>query len=612
MYSPRLFTFVLASILVVPTLCATFTSVSQLPTLKYDYVIVGAGTAGLVLANRLTENSNIQVLVLEAGVSDAGVIPAIAPFLGPTLTPSMQSCTPFDWNYTVVAQTGLNGRTFPYPRGRLLGGSSSANYMFHQYGASGDYDRLSTVTGDTGFKWTNMRQYIQKHEKIVPPTDGHDTTGQFIPSLHGFSGEVSVSLPGNSQGIDARVIATTSQLKSEFPLNHDMSGGDQPLLGVGWVQSSVGGGVRSSSSTSYLANGNSRPNLHVLINATVMKLIQSGTKGGLPSFRSVQFTSSPGTASTPAGNAPTTVTATNEVILSAGSLGTAQILLLSGIGPKADLQALNIKSLVDNPSVGSNLSDHTFLPNIFNVKAGESFDPMLRDSSLIGAAINQWATNHTGVISNNVANNFGFQRLASNSTIFKTVKDPASAPTSPHWEIIFSNFWINPGIALPATGNFMTVVTTLISPTSRGTVKLRSTNAFDKPIIDPKFLTSAFDIFTMRESVKAVKRFVAASAWSSYVVSPFGALASTTTDDAIDAYVRGLSTTIFHPVGTAAMTSTSAKYGVVNPDFTVKGTDGLRIVDASIFPFIPSGHTQGPTYLIAERAADIIKACKGH
>ncbi|KDR79210.1 hypothetical protein GALMADRAFT_137093 [Galerina marginata CBS 339.88] len=605
MHSSRFLSFVLTSLFVVPSLGATFTQSSQLKSLTYDYVIIGGGNAGLVVASRLSEDPSVSVLVLEAGVSDQGVLAAEAPFLGPTLTPN----TPYDWNYTVVPQASMNGRTFSYPRGRLLGGSSSANYLFHQYGTDEDWQRLSTVSGDSGWSWANLKKYVQQHEKFVPPVDGHNTNGQFIPSLHGFNGMVSVSLPGNNQTIDPRVLATTKQL-AEFPYNQDMSGGDHSLLGVGFLQSSAGGGVRSSSSTTYLAKANGRPNLTVLINAYVTKLVQTGTaRGGLKSFRGVQFTSSPGTSSTPAGSGSITVTARKEVILSAGSIGTPQILQLSGIGNSKDLKALKINTVLDNPSVGDNLSDHTLLPNLFSVQGTQSFDGVLRDANQVNAAVEQWIQNKTGMLSNNVVNNFGFSRLPSNSAIFKSTRDPAPGPKSPHWEMITSNFYFNPGIASPPTGSFMTIVAVLISPTSRGTVKIRTTNPFDKPLIDPNYLSTAFDIFTMREAVKAVQRFVAAPAWKDYVIGPFGDVFSKAkTDSQIESYVRGLTTTIFHPVGTASMSPSNAKTGVVNPDLTLKGADGIRIVDASVFPFVPSSHTQGPVYLLAERASDLIKA----
>ncbi|PPQ91199.1 hypothetical protein CVT25_001215 [Psilocybe cyanescens] len=615
-------------LLIIPSRAIIITQPTQLTSNTFDYVIVGAGTAGLVLASRLTEDANITVLVLEAGGNNADNSDIAIPFLAQTLTPN----TNLDWNYTVTPQAGLNNRIFAYPQGRVLGGGSSVNYLIHQYGTDEDWDRFGTLSGDPQWGWGHMQKFIPRHEKFVPPVDGHNTTGQFIPSLHGFNGVVSVSLPGNNQSVDSRVLAVTSQLESQFPFNEDMSGGNHSLLGIGFMQSSAGGGTRSSSSTTYLARANKRPNLTVLINAVVTKVIQTGsTSSGLKSFRSVQFTGSSGTTVSLTGkytssnasiqilievkvNPSVIVTALREVILSAGAFNTPQILQLSGIGDSADLQALKINPIIDNPSVGVNLSDQTFLPNIFTVvpaHENRTFDHVVRDPNQLNARIAQWQANKTGTLVNNIANNFGFLRVPSNDSVFKTNSDPAPGPKSPHWEMLVSNYFLSPGVPVPPTGGFLTIVTVLISPTSRGSVKLRSNNPFDKPLIDPSFLQTDFDIAVMRDSVKSILSFAAAPAFSDYISDRFGsAFQQAVTDAKIDDYVRSLTTTIFHPCGTAAMSSVSANFGVVNPDLTVKGTDGLRIVDASVFPYIPSAHTHGPVYLLAERASEIIQAAQ--
>lgn len=263
------------------------------------------------------------------------------------------------------------------------------------------------------------------------------------------------------------VITATTQVPG-FPFNKDTAGGDQSLLGIGWLQSSAGGGVRSSSSTSYLASVNRRPNLTVLINATVRRLVQTKSgKRGTSAFRSVQFSPTPGTGKTPAGGPVVTVTARKEVILSAGSVGTPQILQLSGIGNTSDLMKLSIQPIIHSPHVGKHLSDHTFLPNAFSVKGNSTFDHIFRDPSLVNAALDQWATEKSGILANSLSNNLGFLRLEDNAAIFKTQPDPAAGPSSPHWEMIPANMFISPIISTPATGSFLTVVLALVSPTSR-------------------------------------------------------------------------------------------------------------------------------------------------
>ncbi|KAF9482968.1 aryl-alcohol-oxidase from pleurotus Eryingii [Pholiota conissans] len=633
MWSSKLLSFVLTSLLASPALAATITQSTQLTTQTFDYIIVGAGTGGLVVANRLSEDPRVSVLVIEAGVSDDSILGFEAPFLGPTMTPN----TIYDWNYTVTPQPGMGGRVFTYPRGRILGGSSTTNFMFHQYGSSEDWNRYAAFTGDLGWAWSNMRQYVQKHETFVPPP-GPDSLNKYLPSNHGFHGTTFLSvLSENQTDIDSRVLATLDALHDEFPFNRDMGGGDHSLLGVGYAVTSGANGVRSSSSTSYLAQANGRPNLTVLINSVVTKLIQTPSTKGLKAFRKVQVASSPGTAPSPGGNPVISVTARKEVILSAGFIGTTQILQLSGIGDSNDLSALGIPTIINNPSVGRNLSDHTQLANVFSVRGTESYDSILRNETAIGAEVQEYLTNKTGLLAGAISNNLGFLRLPRNASIFDTVQDPTPGPNSPHWEIIIGNVYFNPDFPTPPSGSYLSIVTSLISPTSRkssqsrfyeayshstlikhiliirtgGTVKLASNNPFDKPLIDPQFLMTDFDIFTMREAVKAVLRFFGYAAWSDYIIGPFGDLFAAAKDDAsIDAYVRGVCTSILHGVGTASMAPVNAKFGVVDPNLKVKGVDGLRVVDASVLPLVPSAHTQGPVYLVAERASDLIKS--GH
>ncbi|KAF8875348.1 alcohol oxidase [Gymnopilus junonius] len=530
-------------------LAVIVTSVHDLPGLTYDFVIVGGGTAGNVVANRLTENPAVSVLVLEAGGLPDSDLNVSVPFFCTRATPN----SIVDWNYTTLAQPGLNNRSTPYPRGHTLGGSSSVNFVIYSRGSSDDFDRYARLSGDPKWNWNALQPYFKKNERFSPPADHHNTTGQFNPAVHGFDGINGVSLYGFPQPIDSRVIETTQQL-AEFPFNVDYNSGSP--VGVGFVQYTIENGARSSSRTSYLAaNFASRKNLHVLLNAQVSRLLTTGKQGGQPLFHTVEFLSS-------GSKSLTKVTARKEIILSAGSIGTPQILMNSGIG------------------------DH----EILNATASQD------DLTL-------WEKTRTGVFASGTINNVGWTRLPPNSSLLQGQPDPAAGPNTPHFEFLIGNGIARP--PFPASGNFLTINAVLLTPTSRGFVTINSSNPFAPPLIQPNLLASAFDIAALREGVKAAHRFAAAPAWKNYIIAP---LSNATTDDEIEAFLRTAAGTIFHPIGTAAMTPKNAGFGVVDPDLTVKAVAGLRIVDASVLPLLPAGHTQAPTYAFAERAADLIKA----
>ncbi|KAG6907818.1 hypothetical protein DXG01_007300 [Tephrocybe rancida] len=566
------------------------------PGAIYDFVVVGGGTAGNVIANRLTENPKFKVLVLEAGGSQEGVLASMIPFLGGTLTPN----TPYDWNYTTTPQPGLGGRSISYPRGHILGGSSAVNYLMYTRGSAEDYDAFAKISGDSGWSWNKLQPYFKKNEKWTAPIDQHNTTGQFNPSVHSFTGVTSVSLSGSPTAIDGRVINATSQLGPDYKYNLDMNSGKP--LGIGWIQVTVDGSSRSSSATSYLApKFMGRPNLDVLLNAQVSRLIQTGKdkSSGLPAFRAVEYRTS-------VGGPVRSVSASKEVVLSAGTVGTPHILLNSGIGNPNSLKALNVPSLVNLPDVGQNLADHSFLGNPFLVNSTATFEPFLRDPAVQSQDINQWATNGTGFLVDTICSHLGFFRLAKNNPIFSKTHDPTPGPNTPHFEFLVSNGLPLPGA--PPTGNFMGLGTVVLSATSRGSIQLRSNNPFDPPVIDPALLKTEFDKTTMREAVKAARKFVTAPAWSDYVLGQVGPFEGVATDAQIDAYVAANAGTIFHPVGTAAMSPKGAKTGVTDPDLRLKKVGGVRVVDASVFPYVPSAHLQAPVYVFAERASDLIKS----
>lgn len=577
---------------------ALYESVSQLPGFAYDFVVVGGGTGGAVIANRLTENPSISVLVLEAGVSNQGATNIEVPLLAPFASPQ----TAYDWNYTVVPQPGLDGRTPAYPRGFVLGGSSSTNYLTYTRGSRDDYDRYAAISGDEGWSWDALQPYIKRNERFTPPADGHNTTGQFLPSAHGYSGINAVTLPGYPTAIDHLVVNATQEFGDEFPFNLDMNAGD--VVGIGWTQETILNGARSSAATSYLGDSFiHRPNLHVLLHAHATQVFpDANAKSGKQiAFNTVEFAENRQTRYN--------VTAKKEIVLSAGSFNTPQLLMLSGIGNKTALASLGIPTLLDLPSVGQNMSDHPLVANPFVVSGTQTSDSIFENSTRLAADIQAWNSSypHEGPLVDGLTTLLGWLRLPENDPIFETYPDPSAGPHSSHYELIFANGFAMPGSASPSTGNYMTIFSNVISPIARGSVTLNSTDPFTQPLIDPALLAHPFDTYVVVSAIKAARRFATASAFKGYITGPYEAWANATTDDEIAEYARSTGNSVWHAVGTACMSPKGAEWGVVDPDLKVKGAQGLRVVDASVIPIVPNAHTQAPVYIFAERAADFIK-----
>ncbi|KAJ7139070.1 aryl-alcohol oxidase [Mycena epipterygia] len=582
--------FLVVAACVSACLSKVYESASDLPSLAFDFVIIGGGTAGNVVANRLTENPNFSVLVLEAGVSNEGVLDSMIPFfvdnlLGPTI---------YEWNYTTTPQAGLNDRVLGYPRAHMLGGCSSHSGMFYTRGTMDDFNRYAELTGDAGWSWDQIFPYFLKNEKWSPPADHHSTQGQFDPSVHSTQGMTAVSLNGFQWPVFQRsVIQTTKELPDEFPFNLDMNSGKP--LGLGWLQSTIGNGMRSSSATSYLADEFiQRENLHVLLHAQVSKLVNVDNSTGKPSFRGVQFSQ---------GASGFIATASKEIVLSAGTVGTPNILLHSGIGDRSLLNTLEIPTVLHLPSVGTNISDQPFIPTSWSVDFNQTLESITQNTTRFNEAFAQWNESHTGPFVTFVASHVAWLRLDPDSPIFKNHTDPSAGPDTPHIEVA-----LGPGVGLggATTGHFVSAGLAIVSPASRGSITINSSNPFDPPLIDLGMLENDFDLFAMREAIKRAQQFFNAPVWKDLIIGPTRDLENITSA-ALDEFIRNTATPTLHLVGSAGMSARDAQYGVVDPDLLVKGLDGLRIIDASVIPLVPSAHTQAATYAFAERGSDLIK-----
>ncbi|KAG7092206.1 hypothetical protein E1B28_008573 [Marasmius oreades] len=594
---------------------AMFTHSGDLPKREYDFVVV-AGAAGAVIASRLTENSRISVLLLEAGGSNENVLDSMVPAFAGLMAPG----TIWDWNFTSTPQTAINNRSVAAARGFMLGGSTSINFMVYTRGSAEDFDRYAEITGDKGWSWDRLQPYIRKvrtasagarlalnfssvpqNERFLsPPRDQHiEPAPQFNPRVHSFNGINTVSLEGFPKDINGRVIQTVRDFHSDFPFNLDMNSGNH--LGVGWVQATVNKGVRSSSAISYLAPSiMKRSNLHVLLNARVTRANGKPSKGGKLTFNSVQYTENGGKTSQ-------TVSANKEIILCAGAMMTPHILLHSGIGDSPTLKALGIPPVHHLPSVGQNFSDQPSLRNQWLVNSTDTQETIAQNATFTTEQLDRWRRTKTGPLVDPPNSFLGWLRLPDKAAIFQRFRDPTPGPRTAHFEFIIANGLLSR--STPATGNFLRFGTAVVQPISRGSVSIKSTNPLDPPVIDYRLLTSEYDVVVLREAFRRSNQFLSHPVWKDYLLKP---PTNATTDEEIDLYIRANAGPMNHPVGSCSMSSRSAKYGVVDPDLKVKGVDGLRIVDASIFPVTPTAHTQAPVYIIAERAADLIKATWWH
>jgi choline dehydrogenase-like flavoprotein len=514
----------------------------------YDYVIVGAGSAGCVLANRLSEDPDVKVLLLEAGPPD------VKENIHVPLGYLQLGATDVDWDYHSAPEHECDHRRIPLPRGRVLGGSSSINAMIYIRGNRRDYDEW----GVAGWGAADLLPYFVKAE------DNERGASEW----HGAGGPLPVGEGRSGNAMSRAFVAAAGEAGQ--PLNDDFNGAEQD--GFGLYQVTQRGGMRASTAVAYLHPAEERPNLHVMPHMLVQRILFEGTRAA-------------GVLASQLGQEQE-LHAEREVILCAGAYNSPQLLMLSGVGPAEHLTMREIEVLLDQPAVGENLSDHAATQLVWTTPEPESL--ML---ALEPEALQEYEATQTGPFASNFAESGGFARVGAN----------ASAPDT---QIHFVPLQIIDEGTRDPEAHGVWVSPCLLTPHSRGTVRLASNDPAAKPIVHNAFYTAGDDLERMIEGLRLTLDICAQPAMKPYAAEPFNT-PDGDGEEALRAHAARTTFAIYHPVGTCRMGEDAA--AVVDEQLRVNGLDGLRVVDASVMPAVPRGNTNAPTIAVAERAADLIR-----
>lgn len=522
----------------------------------YDYIIVGAGSAGCVLANRLSENPDCRVLLIEAGPRDWN------PFIHmPAGLAKLVNSKQLNWNYYTAPEPGLDGRRLWWPRGKVLGGSSAINAMCYVRGVPADYDGWAAA-GAEGWSWNEVLPYFKRSECNARGGD----------ALHGDDGPLHVSdlrytNPLSSIFLDAAV-------QAGYPRTDDFNGPQQ--TGVGFYQVTQKEGARCSSAVAYLRPARQRPNLTVATHARVRRIQLQGQRAtGVDCLHRGR---------------ETTFHAQREVLLCGGAINSPQLLMLSGIGPADHLREHGIAVAIDSPQVGRNLQDHLDICTLQHTTQRISYDR----ASELKTAFDYFLRGRQGAGTSNIAEAGGFLRSRH------------AADERADIQLHFVPAMLDDHGRNRLAGDGYTLHACYLHPRSRGRITLSSANPDADARIKACYLSDpdGFDMKMMVECAKVARDIFAQPAFAPYRGAPIFPQRDNLTDQELAAFIRAKAETIYHPVATCRMGA--ADSAVVDTRLRVHGVEGLRVVDASVMPTLITGNTNAPTMMIAERAADLI------
>jgi choline dehydrogenase-like flavoprotein len=524
----------------------------------FDYIIIGGGSAGCVLAARLSEDPSARVLLLEAGARDTH------PYIHMPVGFARMTAGPLTWGLKTAPQRHANNREIPYAQARVLGGGSSINAEVFTRGHAADYDRWARDEGCPGWSSSEVQPYFLRSEGNEILAGPH----------HGTEGPLGVSNIQTPQAISRAFVQSCQQFG--MPYNPDFSGPVQE--GTGIYQTTIRNARRCSVAVAYLRPVLGRGNLTVRTGCLTSRILFSGARASGVAYRQ------DGTSRT--------ARASTEIVVAAGAIGSPKLMMLSGVGPAAHLKARGVEIAHDLPGVGQNLNDHYGVDIVYELKGPTSLDKYNRLHWMLWAGL-QYALFKSGPVTSNVVEGGAFWYSQRSEPI-------------PDLQFHFlAGAGVEAGVPAIPSGSGCTLNSYVLRPKSRGSVALRSADPADMPIVDPNFLADPHDAKVASEGVRISREIMSQPALARYVSREHFPGKDVRTMAELEAYARAFGRTSYHPTGTCRMGSD--ELAVVDPQLRVRGLDGIRICDSSIMPSLVGSNTNAATIMIGEKASDMIR-----